>query len=1434
MVPPKTECYVRVRGLQWAHGEEKGLQTALLTQEIEAKLQQMDAAADQLIQFTNVEKGVSMWKVKPELADSLSAVNNDVSNTTEKMGVLLMNVGGLTTPEKQQQLLQIVHRGPVKPGLVAISESWLEGANLENFANRAKNYNLVTFGRGRPNRTTVQASSQVGGVALCVHQSLGKAKLMADYSCEGLLWVEIDNAETKLYVAVVYMPPAESKFKTEAEEIWKCLKKGIKHFKAAGGIVLVLGDFNARCADESGILAFPRRSMDTTMNPRGKNLVNLAKKSKMVIVNGVQRTTGETAPAAWTNRMTNAMGPEKTSVVDYILIDEKFHALLGDMKVIAEARELMGKFNGHEMVYCTMDMKPLAETEQFTNEHPRTKPIVSRRQITNAKLQAMVEAAFKEANLEGKADWEDFKRTLRGVGERVDTQIATNNPRWHALDAELTLLRQQLPPLAGDEHQRARQKIHKKMKHQRAKITRERIRMRAEGMDRADNTYELWATIKQVCQLNSNKTAIRANFGERGVRDQGGKLQTGQAVGEVAATYFQKLGNPKEEDDAKFDRSFKEAIETRYERIVKGDAGTTVSNLGWATLKSSPPTVAQELLRTEVMTGAPTIEEIKARLLKLKTRKAADREGLFNELFMNAGDQTIEALHKLFTSCWETASIPSEWATGMIVPIFKDGDPELLDNYRGITLLSVVGKLYTGVLQDRLLGWCEENGVIVEEQGGFRRDRGCQDQLFVLNSIIQGRARQGKQTFCCFIDVKKAYDSVWRKNMMAKLFQAGISNQMFRVIDNMYAKVESCVCVNGYETRLFDYTVGVRQGCVLSPLLFSLVINELVLRMNLRCPDGGVTLDNGATKIRLLLYADDIVLIAEDATTLQSMMDVVTAHAKETRYEINAKKSKVVVFRPHVVPAKKKKYKCYLCKRTSAHNWTGCATCDERWFCTSCLDANLDASCEFMQHESDCKKEYRKQQKKMKEQELNNNNSNSSSNNNNSQNNNNNRNNSVNEVHTHSNSRSPLPWMLGGHALEETDEYKYLGVWFQGDCNWDTQRASIAGRIRNANRYVYNMGKNRSCVPMKCAVLVFEAFVKSVCEYGDIVWASGKRREWESINTLYKAGLRNLLAVGNYTPIYALQGELGRLSLDGVIQYNRVKWLVRLKKMSPVRFCARVYQWDTFQASMWCQSTEQLYTQWALTTQSSTMEIKKQSHLAEMRALNLQYQSSDNWALYGKLKESLSREGYLEDNTMRWCRSQFTEIRANCWMGLAKARFSRLFSRKERAIQGQELVAGVRPMQESDGMCPHCDDKALETAEHCMVQCPAWDSARRNIREAFIEHSQILMTNVINEWDPQVNEMKERYVSSNSLFQAMMKGGERGMKPERRRVWDQWHRQIKVFISKIAKLKKKAQVPFHAGQLKVWHAEQTAKQDAKQLAEEAAMQVRWRESINWG
>ena len=105
----------------------------------------------------------------------------------------------------------------------------------------------------------------------------------------------------------------------------------------------------------------------------------------------------------------------------------------------------------------------------------------------------------------------------------------------------------------------------------------------------------------------------------------------------------------------------------------------------------------------------------------------------------------------------------------------------------------------------------------MEEQGGFRRDRGCQDQLFVLNSIIQGRARQGKQTFCCFIDVKKAYDSVWRKNMMVKLFQAGISNQMFRVIDNMYAKVESCVCVNGYETRFLTTRWGYGKGAFCLP-----------------------------------------------------------------------------------------------------------------------------------------------------------------------------------------------------------------------------------------------------------------------------------------------------------------------------------------------------------------------------------------------------------------------------------------------------------------------------------------------------------------------------------------------------------------------------------------------------------------------------------------
>src|SRR5690349_20674722 len=117
---------------------------------------------------------------------------------------------------------------------------------------------------------------------------------------------------------------------------------------------------------------------------------------------------------------------------------------------------------------------------------------------------------------------------------------------------------------------------------------------------------------------------------------------------------------------------------------------------------------------------------------------------------------------------------------------------------------------------------------------------------------------------------------------------------MWRVLRSIYETVESCVRIEGDLTEYFPIDTGVRQGCVLSPLLYAMFINGLVKEIN--ALNIGVEIETGGEKVSALLYADDIVLMTTDRYKLQQMLDVVANYAKKWRFELNPKKSEVVVF----------------------------------------------------------------------------------------------------------------------------------------------------------------------------------------------------------------------------------------------------------------------------------------------------------------------------------------------------------------------------------------------------------------------------------------------------------------------------------------------------------------------------------------------------------
>ena len=144
-----------------------------------------------------------------------------------------------------------------------------------------------------------------------------------------------------------------------------------------------------------------------------------------------------------------------------------------------------------------------------------------------------------------------------------------------------------------------------------------------------------------------------------------------------------------------------------------------------------------------------------------------------------------ESLRLLFQFMWDAEKIPEEWLGANISPIYKSGKRTQPNNYRMISLMSVVAKVYESVITDRLTAWLEQNGKIDEEQGGFRAKRGCVDQMFVLTEIIQHRKqlKSSKPTWTAFIDFSKAYDVTWRNGMLKRLHDLGVRGKMWRTIN---------------------------------------------------------------------------------------------------------------------------------------------------------------------------------------------------------------------------------------------------------------------------------------------------------------------------------------------------------------------------------------------------------------------------------------------------------------------------------------------------------------------------------------------------------------------------------------------------------------------------------------------------------------------------
>ncbi len=316
---------------------------------------------------------------------------------------------------------------------------------------------------------------------------------------------------------------------------------------------------------------------------------------------------------------------------------------------------------------------------------------------------------------------------------------------------------------------------------------------------------------------------------------------------------------------------------------------------------------------TPILNDPITLEEITTCIDKLKNSKSPGNDMILNEYIKYTKDLLSPLYVKLFNKILDSGNFPSEWLIGVIVPLYKNkGDKTDVNNYRGVTLLSCIGKLFTSILNERLREYVNVNNIISEAQAGFRAEYSTLDHIFLLKCVIDLFLWKKEKLFCLFVDYKKAFDMVWREGLWYKLVKEKVDGKIMNVIRNMYSNIKSCVMLEQQKTDTFLCNMGVRQGENLSPLLFAFFVNDMETHfIEYGCNYLNFKDDTLNTYLQLLviMYADDTVILSDSENGMKQALLALNEYTREWKLQVNCNKTKVVVFSRGKVQTDKYKFK---------------------------------------------------------------------------------------------------------------------------------------------------------------------------------------------------------------------------------------------------------------------------------------------------------------------------------------------------------------------------------------------------------------------------------------------------------------------------------------------------------------------------------------------
>lgn len=818
--------------------------------------------------------------------------------------------------QKKAQLGNELRRGKLRVGTFNAQGGLLLGIGaLEDYAKR-HSFDILAVQETRLNpsmklsakgykviRPSPELEDPQHGVLFLVasHLASGVATLTSEIANQ--LWIRLAGAcdgQRDIVFGAVYMPQ-EGATKSIRDDAWATMKASASAYSVDSELV-VLGDMNAKAcsaanAEESRLLG--QHCEPGRRSTNGSKLVKTMQEVGLISLAG--HSEPEAPPAAkvgfWWTRRDKRTGT--LHAIDYILVTPQLHASDDQKQCWVDYTDLD---SDHQLVGATLQCsRSLVGKSSRPSRRRRFK---TERLIQRSSSEKDVETAmqYREAYATALAS------SLRGYKPKqsrsskcaCDGDCACSTVKHFISRATAALERAVGSVPTGREFNRSwfddevkaaitkRQSIYAECLAQgftqerwkRYRRARRGVRRLVKAKQRADwlrfvrdieaaykgDHRRLWQLVKRL--VPSGKKAVL----EPVRRPDGSLAKSEEQILEAWAEHQERLGQPSV--DAHDDGDFTARVERQVQAVAR-----------------LSPT-----LQNTALDGPFSMKELDTCLQKLQYHKAGTDDRTTSEMFLFGGEEMKGILLGLFNHLRETESIPADWQSSTIVNLYKEGDRADPGNYRGIALISCIGKLYLSLWAQRLASYGDSR--LSESQGGFRLRRSTIDQAITFLELLQRRKAAKKDTFVCFVDFRKAFDTVWHDGLWKRLWDSNVRGKAWRIIRKLYAAIDAKVRLGTKTSRSVRMRQGVRQGCPLSPTLFNFFVDALSKKLLASGYGSSFEgLDVGA-----LLYADDVVLIADSAEELQGLIDTVDAFCRKWKMSMNMKKSEVMVVRGSMEP----------------------------------------------------------------------------------------------------------------------------------------------------------------------------------------------------------------------------------------------------------------------------------------------------------------------------------------------------------------------------------------------------------------------------------------------------------------------------------------------------------------------------------------------------